>query len=85
MYFFNSRLKDSLRALSGRHYIQSAPFQKVLNRIGANKIRNFIQIGSNDGLKNDPLRKNILAEKWTGILVEPDYNNFQKLVRHHPR
>ena|ERR1700681_4504937 len=83
MYFFKSRLKDSLRALSGRHYIQSAPLQKILNRIGTNKIRNFIQIGSNDGMKNDPLRKNILAENWKGILVEPDYNNFQKLVQNY--
>jgi FkbM family methyltransferase len=83
MYFFKSRLKDSLRALTGRHYIQSVPFQKILDRIGTNKIRNFIQIGSNDGMKNDPLRKNILAENWKGILVEPDYNNFQKLVQNY--
>jgi FkbM family methyltransferase len=83
MYFFKSRLKDSLRALSGRHYIQSVPLQSILDRIGINKIRNFIQIGSNDGIKNDPLRKNILAGNWKGTLVEPDYNNFLKLVQNY--
>jgi FkbM family methyltransferase len=83
MYFFGSRLKDVLRVLSGHDYIQSVPFQKILDRIGTNRIRNFIQIGSNDGKKNDPLRKNILAAKWKGVLVEPDYNNFQKLIQNY--
>jgi len=83
MYFFKSRLKDGLRALFNRHYVQSVPIQKILNRTGIHTIRNFIQIGSNDGLKNDPLRKNILAGNWNGILVEPDYNNFQKLIQNY--
>ena len=83
MYFFKSRLKDGLRALFNRHYVQSVPIQKILNRTGIHTIRNFIQIGSNDGLKNDPLRKNILAGNWKGILVEPDYNNFQKLIQNY--
>ena len=83
MYFFLSRLKEGVRALLDPRYIPSVPFQKIVDRIGADKIRNFIQIGSNDGLKNDPLRKNILAEHWTGILVEPDFLNFQKLVQNY--
>ena len=31
----------------------------------------FIQIGANDGLRNDPVREFIVADRWTGILVEP--------------
>jgi FkbM family methyltransferase len=83
MYFLKTRIKDSLRALFDGNYISSVPIQKIFNRIGINQIRNFIQIGSNDGVKNDPLRKNILAANWKGILVEPDYTIFQKLVHNY--
>jgi FkbM family methyltransferase len=31
----------------------------------------FVQIGSNDGIKLDPLRAHILARRWRGVLVEP--------------
>ncbi len=36
-----------------------------------NKQVRFVQVGSNDGLSNDPLREYILRDQWTGILVEP--------------
>lgn len=32
---------------------------------------NFIQIGANDGLRNDPLRPLIVRDDWQGVLVEP--------------
>lgn len=32
---------------------------------------NFIQIGANDGLRNDPLRPLIVRDDWHGVLVEP--------------
>jgi FkbM family methyltransferase len=83
MYFFKSRLKNALRALLDPHYIPCVPFQKILERYGPDQIRNFIQIGSNDGIKNDPLRKNILAYHWNGIFVEPDFLNYQKLVQNY--
>jgi FkbM family methyltransferase len=83
MYFFKSRLREGLRALFDRQYISSVPVQKILERIGTGAIRNFVQIGSNDGIKNDPLRKYILSGKWSGILVEPDHHNFQKLVQNY--
>lgn len=31
----------------------------------------LIQIGSNNGISNDPLHKHIVNYKWTGVLVEP--------------
>lgn len=31
----------------------------------------FVQIGSNDGISNDPIHKYIVSYKWRGILVEP--------------
>jgi FkbM family methyltransferase len=39
----------------------------------------FIQIGANDGLRNDPLREHIVAAPWTGVLVEPLPSAFAQL------
>jgi len=36
-----------------------------------NRQVNFIQIGANDGLRNDPLRPLIVRDDWQGVLVEP--------------
>lgn len=42
---------------------------------------NFIQIGSNDGMKNDPLYKFIKRDGWAGVLLEPQTKVFEKLTR----
>ena len=39
----------------------------------------FIQVGSNDGLKLDPLRPHILARQWAGIMIEPIPYVFEQL------
>jgi FkbM family methyltransferase len=31
----------------------------------------FIQIGANDGLRNDPIREFVVRDKWEGVFVEP--------------
>ena len=31
----------------------------------------FIQVGANDGLRNDPIREFIVRDNWSGVLVEP--------------
>jgi FkbM family methyltransferase len=46
---------------------------------GESNIKSFVQIGSNDGKKNDPLHRYIIKNGWKGILVEPDPSNFEKL------
>lgn len=40
----------------------------------------FIQIGANDGLRNDPIRRHVLALGWNGVLVEPIPDAFNQLV-----
>ncbi|HEV2370137.1 MAG TPA: FkbM family methyltransferase [Acidimicrobiales bacterium] len=48
----------------------------------------FIQVGSNDGLKLDPLRPHILARQWRGIMIEPLPYVFDQLETEyggHPR
>ena len=46
-------------------------------------IKSFVQIGANDGKKNDPLYHRIIQYGWKGILVEPDPSNFKKLKENY--
>jgi FkbM family methyltransferase len=43
----------------------------------------FVQIGSNDGLRNDPVREFIVRDKWSGILIEPLPTAFEALKRNY--
>lgn len=43
----------------------------------------FVQIGSNDGDKHDPLRAAFLRTRWTGVMVEPVPYVFERLRRHY--
>jgi FkbM family methyltransferase len=43
----------------------------------------FVQIGSNDGVKLDPLRQHILNGGWHGILVEPLPDVFTQLMANY--
>jgi hypothetical protein len=36
-----------------------------------NRKVNFLQIGANDGLRGDPIRRFIIRDDWNGIFVEP--------------
>lgn len=43
----------------------------------------FLQIGANDGVMGDPIRKYILKYHWRGLLVEPQPDIFRKLVANY--
>jgi len=43
----------------------------------------FLQIGANDGLRNDPIREHILRNQWDGVLVEPIPGIFEILVNNY--
>ena len=43
----------------------------------------FVQIGSNDGKANDPLREIVRSCGWSGILVEPMPELFKQLVANY--
>lgn len=45
-----------------------------------NKEINFIQVGSNDGITNDPLYPFIQEFSWSGVCIEPLPSNFKKLT-----
>ncbi len=43
----------------------------------------FLQIGANDGMRNDPIREFVVRHRWSGILVEPLPNVFELLKRNY--
>lgn len=46
---------------------------------------NFLQIGANDGLRNDPLRDFVVRDHWSGVFVEPLPDVFPLLQRNYAR
>lgn len=45
---------------------------------------NFVQIGANDGLRNDPMRDFIVRNQgWKGILVEPLPYSYNSLIKNY--
>ena len=76
---FYSRIKNIARAVLKKPERIDVPVNTFLHSIGGNKIKNFIKIGSNDGLKNDPFGEMILQFNWNGIMVEPFEPNYKKL------
>ena len=43
----------------------------------------FIQVGANDGSMADPLRRQILGRKWSGIMIEPVPDIFARLAANY--
>jgi len=43
----------------------------------------FIQVGSNDGVQKDPLRRCILNRRWSGIMIEPVPYVFRRLRQNY--
>lgn len=60
-------------------------FKEILNRY--NRIRqgkvHFLQIGAMDGVKHDDLYNYVMCNDWTGVLVEPLPDMFDKLVENY--
>lgn len=45
---------------------------------------NLLQIGANDGMRNDPIREFIVANpQWTGVLVEPVPSMMEQLQKNY--
>jgi FkbM family methyltransferase len=76
---FLERIKESIKTLFSRGMILNIPMERIFKIAGESNIKTFVQIGSNDGIKNDPLHGYIRKNGWKGILVEPDKLNFTKL------
>tara|TARA_B100000073_G_C23690071_1_gene556079 strand:- start:100 stop:825 length:726 start_codon:yes stop_codon:yes gene_type:complete len=47
------------------------------------KIKYFIQVGAHDGQMHDPLRHFIINNNWTGLLIEPQKEMYQKCIKNY--
>ncbi|MEO6740057.1 MAG: FkbM family methyltransferase [Chthoniobacteraceae bacterium] len=57
-------------------------FLDGLSKSRAGRI-DFVQIGANDGLRNDPVREFIVRDPWHGILIEPLPTVFEELRQNY--
>jgi FkbM family methyltransferase len=66
---------------------KKTPVYEFLDRFSRAHHRrvNFIQIGANDGLRNDPIREFIVRDHWAGVLVEPLPQVFELLQKNYRR
>ena len=76
---FNKKLKKACRKFFSKFIILNISVDELFELVGESNIKNFVQIGSNNGKKNDPLHRYILRNGWKGILVEPEKTNFNNL------
>ena len=68
-----------------RKFEQHDVFYQTLSDFEKNKKEVlFLQIGSNDGISNDPLREFIVrGNRWQGCLVEPLPQTFRQLTKNY--
>lgn len=56
----------------------------LLSRLSADRAEFFfVQIGANDGLTDDPIRQFVTEYHWQGVLVEPQPQVFQRLLKNY--
>ena len=78
---FDATVRVVKRGLLGRR----GPLYDVLDQYSRARGRrvSFIQIGANDGLRNDPIREFIVRDQWRGVLIEPLPPVFEMLRRNY--
>ena len=60
------------------------PIERVVDAFGrVAPTATFVQIGSNDGVRFDPINRQVRTRRWTGLLVEPVPYLFERLRLHH--
>jgi FkbM family methyltransferase len=74
------RLKAAIRICIDKNFIEDVGDSELKQILKSLNVDTFVQIGSNDGCKNDPLNTLIKTLGWNGILVEPDPDNFARLL-----
>jgi FkbM family methyltransferase len=79
------RLFDRLRVMQRRLSLRIDRTYEFLNEFS--RARNgkitFVQIGANDGLRNDPIREFVIRDGWRGVFVEPIPDVFELLRRNY--
>ena len=82
-------LRALYRAVRSRYRQAQLRGPRIVRAFGrAYPTATFVQIGTNDGRKHDPIRASVVREQWTGVMVEPVPDVFSRLVANyggHPR
>jgi len=79
LYTLKAYIKNVFRAIIKGPERTELPLTKLLMGMSSKGPLTFVQIGSNDGLKNDPIGNLIKEFQWKGIMVEPFEGNYLKL------
>lgn len=60
------------------------PIEQVIDAFGrTHPTASFVQVGSNDGVKFDPICLQVRTRGWTGVMVEPVPYLFERLEANH--
>ena len=77
------KLKSVITTWLSNLMIVNTSIDLIFQMAGVSTFKTFVEIGANDGKKNDPLYPYIISHGWRGILVEPDPANFKKLKENY--
>ena len=72
-------INSDLRREKFEKRLNDIEFAKFMDYLCDKPKLNAIQVGSNDGVSNDPLRKYIAGNQWSAILIEPVLKHFSSL------
>ena len=74
-------LKDYVPFFNNKVIKNDIFFESMIDKLGQKKLENFfvLQIGACDGVMADPIYHKINEYGWSGLLVEPQKNEFKKL------
>jgi len=84
-WYTENQERTELEWLTKTYPKEPKTFTEILNwynGIKNGKIR-FLQIGAMDGVKHDELYQYVSSNDWTGVLVEPLPDMFEKLIQNY--
>ena len=84
-WYTNNDSRKELEWLTKTQPTQPKTFTEILNQYNRNRDGklHFLQIGAMDGVKHDDLYPYVMSYDWTGVLVEPLPDMFEKLVENY--
>jgi len=65
-------------------FLHDNPTSRLSEHFAEERSVKFVQIGAYDGMAGDPIRRLVLANDcWTGVMVEPQPDAFERLKRNY--
>lgn len=70
---------DTIKKISRKLGNKTEIYVRLKDWFDTHEVFTFIQIGGSDGITNDPFREFVLKAGASGVIVEPQPNDFKKL------